>query len=135
MVLLARSSAALMPPKSSIQRAMQRGNMLIRCSSSSSSSSTSSLLQNVASKSVSAQEVVQQYLEQAEARNGSLNSYITIDRQGAMQQVIKFFFPTACFYFIFLLFRTSFLCDGLKSMSAVSYYSASVFACRRPSKK
>ncbi len=58
---------------------MQRGNCLIRCSSS--------VAENVASKTARAQDLVQKYIEQAEARNGALHSFISIDREGAMKQV------------------------------------------------
>jgi hypothetical protein len=61
----------------------QRGNCLVRCSSSV----IEHIRENVASKSVRAQDLVQKYIEQAEARNVALNSFISIDRECAMQQV------------------------------------------------
>jgi len=61
----------------------QRGKCLVRCSSSV----IEHVRQNVASKSVRAQDLVQKYIEQAEARNAALNSFISIDREYAMQQV------------------------------------------------
>jgi hypothetical protein len=61
----------------------QRGSCLVRCSSSV----VENVRQNVASKSVRAQDLVAKYIEEAEARNGALKSFISIDKEGAMQQV------------------------------------------------
>lgn len=86
---MALINSTVLPAKSfKMQRAglnavNQRGSRLICCSSSV----IEQVRQNVASKSVRAQDLVQQYIEQAEARNADLNSFISIDRDGAMLQV------------------------------------------------
>lgn len=86
---MALKNSAVLPAKSipmqrtGISVVKHRGSCLVRCSSSV----VEQVRQNVASKSVNAQEVVQKYIEQAEARNGALNSFISIDGEGAMRQV------------------------------------------------
>ncbi len=62
-----------------INAVKQRGGCLIRCSSS--------ITDHIASKNQNAQDLVEKYIAQAEERNGALNSFISIDREGAMQQV------------------------------------------------
>lgn len=69
--------------RAGLKAVKQRGNCLVRCSSSV----VEHVGQNVASKSVSAQDLVQKYIDLAEARNAALNSFISIDRECAMQQV------------------------------------------------
>ncbi|KAL4519381.1 hypothetical protein Ndes2526A_g00468 [Nannochloris sp. 'desiccata'] len=88
---MALINSTVLPAKSfKMQRAglnavNQRGSRLICCSSSV----IEQVRQNVASKSVRAQDLVQQYIEQAEARNADLNSFISIDRDGAMLQAAQ----------------------------------------------
>lgn len=67
-----------------IQRAAATSRSLVRCSAST----VEQVRQHVVTtKSMRAQELVERYLDRAEQHNATLNSFISIDREGALQQV------------------------------------------------
>lgn len=65
----------------------RRGACKLQCSAFSSASQIAQIQAEIASGASSATHVVQQYLAAAEAQEPTLQSFITLDREGALDQV------------------------------------------------